>query len=318
VRKLYKACLAIMALLPLLGVPAGAAELERVRVSIIPINDVTPLFAAMQFRYFEQEGLVIDTTPSAGGATGVPGLLAGSFDIAYSNVVSTLLAAQQGIQLRVIAPGTKVESVETDVAAMVVRRDSGIRTGHDLEGKSIGVNTRNNVIWLYARAWVRATGGNPERVTFREIPHPQMEDALRQKQVDAGFMVAPYVSMALAGNEFAEIAHPYSDVQPGVDVGQYVTTAQTLQSRPETVARFNRALQRGITWYNAHLGSPEMLKIVAGFTRIDENILRTIAYRPAPNRVDPVQMTRTMQLMIENRMLRTPVDVPALVAPGAS
>ena len=133
-------------------------------------SHVTPLFAAIKQGYFAEEGLEVDTAPSAGGATGIPGLIAGSFDIVYGNVVSMLLAAQQGIDIRVVAPGTKIETVENDTSAMVVRADSGIATGKDLEGKTVGVNTRNNVIWLYARAWIKASG--LPRVPIRKIARP--------------------------------------------------------------------------------------------------------------------------------------------------
>ena len=35
---------------------------------------------------------------------------------------------------------------------------SAFKTGKDFEGKRVAVNTRNNIIWLYARAWIQATG----------------------------------------------------------------------------------------------------------------------------------------------------------------
>lgn len=298
-------------------IAAKAAELEKLRVSIIPINDVTPLFAAIQQGYFAEQGLAIDTTPSAGGATGIPGLVAGSFDIVYGNVVSTLLAAQQGIDIRVVAAGTKIQTPETDLSALVVRSDSGIRKGKDLEGKTVGVNTRNNVIWLYARAWIKATGGDPDKVTYREVPHPQMEDALRQKQVDAGYMVIPYVAIALQKPDFVAIAHPYSEVQLGVDVGQWLATSRFLQERPETVTKFTRALRRGVEWYNSNLGTPELLKVVSGFTRIDVGVLEKVKMAPSPLRVDPPQMEATMKLMIEHKLLKAPVDVKSLIAPQA-
>src|ERR1700754_2347301 len=106
--------LALIALFSLAGVGASAAELEKLRVSIIPINDVAPLFAAIQNGYFRELGLEIDTAPTTGGAVGIPGLVGGSYDIAYGNVVSVLLASQQGLDLRVIAPGTKQVEKETD------------------------------------------------------------------------------------------------------------------------------------------------------------------------------------------------------------
>jgi NitT/TauT family transport system substrate-binding protein len=300
-----------------MAAPAARAENEKLRVSIIPINDVTPLFSAIKQGYFAEEGITIDTSPSTGGATGIPGLIAGSFDIVYGNVVSMLLAAQQGIDIRVVAPGTKIETAENDTSALVVRSDSGITTGKDLEGKTVGVNTRNNVIWLYARAWIKATGGDPDKVTYKEIPHPQMEDALRQKQVDAGYMVIPYVALATAKPEFKAIGHPYSTVQLGVDVGQYLTTSKFLTERPETAKKFIRALRRGIEWYNANRGKPELLSIVSGFTRIDVDLLSKIKMSPSPMKVDPAQIEKTMKLMIDNKLLRAPLDIKPLVASQA-
>ncbi len=295
--------------------PAHAAE--KLRVSIIPINDVTPLFAAIKNGYFAEEGLEVDTAPSSGGAAGIPGLVAGSYDIVYGNVVSMLLATQQGIDIRVVAPGTKIETAENDTSAMVVRADSGISSGKDLEGKSVGVNTRNNVIWLYARAWIKQTGGDPDKVTYREVPHPQMEDALRQKQVDAGYMVIPYVALATAKPEFKAVGHPYSAVQLGVDVGQYLTTSKFLADKPETSAKFLRALRRGVEWYNANRGKPELLEIVSGFTKIDVELLKKVKMSPSPLKVDPDQIEKTMKLMIDNKLLRAPIDVKPLLFPQA-
>jgi hypothetical protein len=127
-----------------------AESLEKVHVSIIPVYDVAPLYAAIVKGYFSDVGLDVDTAPTAGGVAGIPALIGGSVDIAYGNVVSVLLAVQQGLDLKVIAAGTKNTGFATDKTEIMVAADSGIKTAKDLEGKSLDVNTRNNVIWLYA------------------------------------------------------------------------------------------------------------------------------------------------------------------------
>ena len=237
-RKAFLIVSAVLGIFVFANHRATAADLEKIRVSIIPINDVAPLFIAIQNGYFRDLGLEVDTTPSAGGAAGIPGLIGGSFDIVYGNVVSVLLAAQQGLDVKVIAAGTKVAGPETDTTPIIVRSDSGIKNGKDLEGKSIAVNTRNNVIWLYARAWIKATGGDPDKVAFKEIPFPQIEDALRQQRVDAAFLVAPFSIVSRQKGGLTAIANPYSDLQPGVDVGQYITTGKLLAAKPETIKKF--------------------------------------------------------------------------------
>jgi NitT/TauT family transport system substrate-binding protein len=316
-RKAIVIVLVAMGLFVLANHRAAAADLEKVRVSIIPITDVAPLFVAMQNGYFRELGLEIDTTPSAGGAAGIPGLVGGSFDIVYGNVVSSLLAAQQGLDIKVIAPGTKIASSDTDTAPIVVRSDSGIKNGKDLEGKSIAVNTRNNVIWLYARAWIKATGGDPDKVTFKEIPFPQVEDALRQQRVDSAFMVPPFSVVALQKPGLTAIANPYSDIQPGVDVGQYITTGKLLSTKPETIRKFVAGLRKGVEWFNANRKNDVLLTIITGYTKTDASILKSIELPAAPFRSDLAQVKKTMELMVENKLLTGPVDLSKILDPMA-
>ena len=296
---------------------APAADLEKLRVSIIPIGDVAPLFAAIKNGYFRELGLEIDTSPSAGGAAGIPGLVGGSFDIVYGNVVSALLAVHQGLDVKVIAAGTNLADPAMDVTPVLVKSDSGIKTGKDLEGKSIAVNTRNNVIWLYARAWVKATGGDPERVTFKEVPFPQMEDALRQQRVDAAFMVPPFSIVASQKGGLTKVGQPYSDVQPGVDVGQYITTGKLVAARPEAIKKFVAGLRRGVEWYNANLTSDELFKLISGYTRADVSLLKMVPLGTAPLRSDLSQIKKTMDLMIENKLLPAPLDLAKIIDPLA-
>jgi NitT/TauT family transport system substrate-binding protein len=316
-RKISWARLALIALFALAGFPASAADLEKLRVSIIPINDVAPLFSAIQNGYFRELGLEIDTTPSTGGATGIPGLVGGSFDIAYGNVVSVLLASQQGLDLRVIAAGTKLSDKATDTTPVLVRSDSGIKSGKDLEGKVFAVNTRNNVIWLYARTWVKATGGDPDKVTFKEVPFPQVEDALRQQRVDAAFLVAPFSVIATQKPGLTVIAHPYSEIQLGVDVGQWITTGKLMAEKPETMKKFVAGLRKGVEWYNANRTSDALLSVITGYTKTDASILKSVALPMAPLKSDPAQIQKTMELMLDSKLLAKPIDLSKIIDPLA-
>jgi NitT/TauT family transport system substrate-binding protein len=316
-RKAFLIGFAVMGLFIVANHRAAAADLEKVRVSIIPINDVAPLFVAMKNGYFRDLGLEIDTTPTQGGAAGIPGLIGGSFDVVYGNVVSVLLASQQGLDVKVIAAGTKAALRETDTTPIIVRSDSGIKSGKDLEGKSISVNTRNNVIWLYARAWIKATGGDPDKVTFKEVPFPQVEDALRQQRVDAAFLVAPFSVVALQKPGLTAIANPYSDIQPGVDVGQYITTGKLLSTKPEMIKKFVTGLRKGAEWFNANRKSEELLTVISGYTKTDASILKSVALPEAPLQSDLPQVKKTMDLMIENKLLPGPVDLAKIIDPMA-
>jgi len=63
--KFYQHCwqqfLAMFLAASLLVSTAHAQEKKTLKVSIIPITDVAPLFAAIKQGYFKQQGLEIDT-----------------------------------------------------------------------------------------------------------------------------------------------------------------------------------------------------------------------------------------------------------------
>jgi NitT/TauT family transport system substrate-binding protein len=302
------------------AIPAQAQEKKALKVSIIPIQDVAPLFAAIKEGYFRQQGLEIDTAPTAGGAVGIPGLLAGAYDIVFTNVVSTVQARAQGLPIRIIAPASSVGdgSQGDGGAGIVVRKGEGIKGGADLAGKSLGVNTQKNIIWLYARAWVQKTGGDANKVTYREVPFPQMLDALRGKRVDAVFAVDPFVTIAKGDATLEFIASPYISVQPNLDVAQYVASEEFIAKNPETLKRFNAALQMGIGWVSKNLGSKELRELIAGYTKMNPELLAKMApLGEPPRKVDLESIRKTMVQMKAHDLLTGDVNVEALVAPSA-
>ena len=312
--------LAAAAVSGLFVLPAQAQEKKTLKVSIIPISDVAPLFAAVKEGYFKQQGLEIDTAPTAGGAVGIPGLVAGAYDIVFTNVVSTVQAKAQGLPVKIIAPASAVGdgSQGEGGAGILVRKGEGIKTGADLVGKSLGVNTQKNIIWLYARAWIQKAGGDPNKVTYREVPFPQMLDALRGKRVDAVFAVDPFLTIAKADAGLEFIGSPYIAVQPNLSVAQYIVTEDFLAKHPETLKRFNAALHLGIEWVSKHLGSKELRDLLSGYTKINPELLAKMSpLVDPPRKVDMDSIRKTIALMKLHELLTGDVNPEALLAPSA-
>src|SRR6185503_20675562 len=86
--------------------PVTQAQTVKLRVSTIPIIDTAPLQAAIAKGFFAEQGLEIDTTPTAGGAVGLPALAAGQVQIAFSNIISTVLAEKQNLGFQIISGGS--------------------------------------------------------------------------------------------------------------------------------------------------------------------------------------------------------------------
>jgi NitT/TauT family transport system substrate-binding protein len=306
--------LALFAALLVLGSTSRASELSTLRVSVIPTSVLAPLYAAMANGYFKDEGLSLELAPTAGGAIGIPGLVGGSYDIAFSNNVSALSAVAQGIDVQLLAPFPQGAADET---AVIARKGEGIKTGRDLNGKVVAANTNKNVIWLYLREWIRKTGGDPSKITFREVAFPQMIDALKQKQIDAAFEINVFVIAASKDPALEVVSFPYREVQPNVQPSQYVATRKFIQGNPDKIARFLRALDRGNKWFDTHIGTDELYSLVAGFTKLPVDVVRQMKFQPVAQRVELVELEKTMTLMRREGMLTADVNAKGMIySPG--
>lgn len=290
----------------------ASAQATRIRVSTIPIIDVAPLHVAMQKGFFAAEGIEVDTTPTQGGAAGIPALAAGQVQIAFSNVISMILGSKQGLGFELIAAGSNTGDAPPDLAGIVAKKGTAFRTGKDLEGKRLAVNTRNNIIWLYARAWVKATGGNPDAVTYLEVPFPQMIDAVRGDRVDAAFLVEPFLSAGLAG-DLQLVGWPYNTVQKRIPVAQYAASKRYIEQNPQLIERWVRAYNQGVDWTNANRGTPELAGIIASYTRMAPEQIVKLALPPYEKTVDPAALVPVVELMRSNGMLEGPFDIKSML-----
>lgn len=298
------------------GLCTAALAQTTIRVTYLPTLDAVPMFIAMEKGYFKDEGIALQATPSQGGSAAIPALMGGAYDIAFSNVVSTLLAQQQGFKLRVVAAGTKNDpNFQPPGTGLLTRKADNIKSGKDFEGKSIAVNTRNGVIWLFARSWVQKSGGDPSKVTFKEVPFPQMGDALRNKQVDGIFAITPFVERAMKDGDVVMTAVPYTDVQPTADIGHFVTTEEFFQKNQEASRKFSRALRKGVQYFNANFKAADTQKAISTVTKLTPELVATLPPVVMPERVFPEEYAKTMALMLDAGLLKSNVDLSTTIDP---
>jgi NitT/TauT family transport system substrate-binding protein len=288
---------------------ALAADLPLLHVSMVPIFVVAPHVVADRMGFFAAEGIAVTTQPVQSGNVGIPGLVSGSFDILYSNSVAVLTALERGIDLRIIAEGTRIADKPPVAAALLQRKGGGMHTGKDLEGKTIGIATKYDIQWLIAQAWVKLKGGDPSKVTYREMPLPSMLDALASNQVDAVVAIDPFLAVGLGDPRFELLSWAQADVMPGMPSSMWVITGETAKNKADLIHAYLRGFYKGAAWVDEHLGDAEYMKLVASFTKTDPALLAKMALNKQPMSVDPKQIARVAALMKENGLLKTDLDI---------
>jgi NitT/TauT family transport system substrate-binding protein len=290
---------------------ARAADLVRLRVAAIAITDCAPFFAAQQQGYFTANGLDVVTEAETGGVLGIPAVVAGAYDVVYTNMPSALLAIGQGIDLRFIAGGGELNPPDT--TALFIRRGEPLHTGKEFEGHTIGVNDTRGLQWMYARGWVKATGGNPDAVTYRAVPFPQMVDALKNKQVDGIIPSEPFTSAAKSEPALDLIANPGHVVFPKGRVAAWMVMGPYAAAHADALRRFVAAMDKGAQWFNANLNTPAFAPFIAGYTKLDPARVAAIAKGPTSVGISPADVRRMADLMRANGVLTASFDPAAKI-----
>jgi NitT/TauT family transport system substrate-binding protein len=242
-RKFIETAVVAAAGLPLMHAPSRAQA--KGKLGYMKIVDNAAMFVAMEHGFFKAAGLELETVPMAGGAVIVQGVTSGDLQIGWSNVISLYQAHVEGFDFKLIAGGASNVKGTNDTHALLVPKGSPVKSAKDLEGKTVAVNTLNNIVHLMAMAWLDKNGASSTKVKFVEVPFPQMEPALVAGKIDAASVHEPFASAALAKDVARLLAQPWSDVLSRFLIASWFSSDKWLQKNKATAQAFINAVSRG-------------------------------------------------------------------------
>ncbi len=295
------------------GSASADGELTAVKVGVIPIVDVAPIYLGVQEGFFEDHGLDVTLEPAQGGAAIVPAVVSGEYQFGFSNVTSLLVGLSQGLPVKAVAPGNfSTGETGADFGAVVAPADSDIASAVDLVGRTVAVNTLNNIGDTTIRYVVDAGGGDPAAVEFVEMAFPEMPAAVTGGQVDAAWLVEPHLTLAveqgakIVSSNFVETDHDLL-------VAAYFTSDQEIAEDPETVEAFTAAMEESLTYAAQH--PAETRAVLDTYTEIDP-VVREVMVMPrfAPG-LEASSFQVLADLGLKYGMFDKPVDVSRLLVP---
>lgn len=101
--------------------------------------------------------------------------------------------------------------------------------------------------------WIDSNGGDSSKVKWIEVPFPQMEPALVQKNIDAFVAVEPFVTVpSKVNNKTRVLGYPLGGIAPRLLIASYFSSEAWTQKNGDAVKAFTTALGRGIDAHNAN------------------------------------------------------------------
>jgi NitT/TauT family transport system substrate-binding protein len=263
---------------------------------------------------FDKQKLEIDLEPTQGGAATIPALVSGDIQVGGSNVVSLLLASSKDLPIRAIAGGTTAQPAgEKDFGALLVAKGTGISEPEDLEGKTIAVNTLNNIAEVVVKTALEKEGVDPESLELSEVPFPEMEPALAKGSVDAAFSIEPFVTQGVEkGHEV--LGYSYVDTEPELQVGAYAVTDQFAESDPDAVKAFQAATAETAAYVAGH--EDEFRTFLSESAKIPPKLAKTIVLPKWTGEVDAESVANTAELMQRYGLVDAEIDTGKLLQGG--
>jgi NitT/TauT family transport system substrate-binding protein len=287
-------------------------------VQLLPVGDVAPVYLGVKKGFFADENLKLSIHQSEGGAEVIPLVTSGSARIGSSNIPSLLIAASKGLPIQIVAPGGRGprKGGTGDVVAIMVRKNSPIRSPKDLEGKSIAVNNVKSISDVLTSAALAKHGVDPSKVKYLEVPIPAMLGALEQGHVDAAYVPSPFKTQGERSGAYRSVMFPMSDTRPGLIGAAYFAAKDWASKNPDVLRRFRSALRKSDDYAAAH--PAENRQVLTEFTKIPK---RLIPVRPLGDPKPDCQELAASAELLTTLMLRYHAldkrpDLKELIRPG--
>ncbi|OYO20798.1 nitrate ABC transporter substrate-binding protein [Enemella dayhoffiae] len=300
------------------GAAPSKDQPTKLTIGLIPIVDVAPLYLGIKQGYFKEEGIELDPVLAAGGAAIVPAVTSNSYQIGFSNNVSLIIGVSKGLPLQMVSPGVAISpanrssNAAAGYCSVVTAGDSAIKGTADLPGKTVAVNTLNNIGDVTIRAALEAEGVNPAGVRFTELPFPDMVAAVEQKRIDAAWVCEPFVTK-LTGNGARAILDNYAKTDPNLSVASYFAAKPWAQKNPELLAGFRRAMDKSMKFASQN---PDAVRaVLPEYTSIDPATASKIGLPSFPTDFNEPSLNKLIEQSKKQGLLGDkPVTVQSLTA----
>lgn len=166
-------------------------EIKKLSFGAMSSIDIVPIVIAKEKGYFEEEGLDLDFQLFTAAKDRDAALQAGELDGVIADEIAISIYQNSGIDM-------KITGATNGAWTLVVGKDSGIENLKDLKNKKMAIS-QNTMIDYLSDYIAEENGVNSSEIEKIAIPAmPARLEALRNKQVDAAILPAPFNDIAVA------------------------------------------------------------------------------------------------------------------------
>lgn len=285
-----------------------------VKVGVMPIAALAPLYLGVEKGFFKQRGLKLEPQVTQSGAAIVPAVLSGQQQFGFGNPVTLMTAREKGLPVKIVALGSQAGPGDSkEFEGVIAAKDGPIREPKDLAGKTVAVNALNNIGGLLISGALRERGVDPSSIEFMEIGFPDVNAAIESGRVDAAYQTEPFLYQAKqAGHRV--VLYQYPVLGERITIANYFTSEQIAERDPKTVEGFQAAINESLEFAAAN--PDEVRRVVTTFTKIPPAVAKEMTLPGWSPDLDPASSGLDLvgRLAVEDGLLKKRPDFGALIA----
>lgn len=291
----------------------GTEELTSITVGSLAIAPSAAVQYGLDQGIFEEHGLDVEIQIADGGAAMLPAVSTGQLDFGVGNPLSVLVAASQGVDVRVASGYSFSLEEGEDINAVVTRAGDGIDSWADLEGKRVSVNAVNTQGDLTIKESVAKDGGDPDALNFIEIGFADALAQLDGNNVDAVWIPEPFLSAAVADpTKYAVLGYPNQNTIPGLPT-MVTFTSGAVAEDTETLEKWRTALAATLDAANADREG--FAATIAEFTGMPEAVALDLRLERLSADLDPQVLIDLSDLALKYDFMDSEPDLETVIIP---
>ncbi|WP_238885039.1 ABC transporter substrate-binding protein [Clostridium sp. YIM B02551] len=201
------------------------------------------LYAAEEQGYFKEAGLKVNLITPAGTDDGIKLVAANKADFAISYPKQIILARGENIPVKSVGA-----IVRSSLNQLMVRKDSGVKTLKDLEGKKVGYASFD-IDKETVKSMVQKAGGDSSKIDFVDVGYDLMS-SIQSKRVDAiigGYINHEKILLEKDGVELVTF-NPSDYGVPNNYELTFVANDDAIKNDNEKIQAFLNAVKKGFDY----------------------------------------------------------------------
>jgi NitT/TauT family transport system substrate-binding protein len=251
-------------------------EPATVKMALLPIVDVLPMYVAEQNGYFEEAGIQVELLPVKSPQERDALMQANEVDGMLTDLHGVGLFNQESVQVKALIKARKAYP-DAPLFRLLAAPGSGIAAPADLAGVKIGVS-KNTIIEYLTDRMLEGSGLSGEQIVVENIAAiPVRFEQLMNGQIQAATLPDPLASGAIAAGA-ALVVDDSQFTQYSQSVLAF--SVESIEDKSEAIEAFLTAWNRAVTDLNADPAAYRDLLIEKG--RVPESVQGSYAMPPFP------------------------------------